>query len=95
MIAVAEAFATSYAKARVKFLEAAAMAGLTIESQAHPLPGRDGEVLAMDVVRDGPVNADKLLKWVNSLPGSPRTTSPPAKPSPCRLTKTPTEPGAT
>ena len=61
MIAVAEAFATSYAKARVKFLEAAAMAGLTIESQAHPLPGRDGEVLAMDVVRDGPVNADKLL----------------------------------
>lgn len=61
MIGVESAFAGSYAQARVKFLEAAASAGLHIESHPHPLPGRDGEVLAMDVVRDGPADAEKLL----------------------------------
>ena len=61
MIGVVDAFSTSYAKARVKFLEAAATAGLPIESHNHPLPGRDGETLAMDVARDGAMDADKLL----------------------------------
>ncbi|MFT4242409.1 MAG: M14 family metallopeptidase [Acidovorax sp.] len=61
MIGVVEAFAPSYARARVQFLEAAAAAGLAIESHAHPLKGRDGENLAMDVARDGPADADKLL----------------------------------
>ena len=61
MIAVTEAFSASYAQARTRFLEAAATAGLAIESHAHPLTGRDGEALAMDVVRDGPADADKLL----------------------------------
>ena len=63
MIGVAQAFSQSYAQARVKFLEAAAAAGLRIESHKHPLAGRDGEVLAMDVALDRPGSAgtDKLL----------------------------------
>ena len=61
MIGVTQAFSKSYAEARVKFLEAAATAGLAVESQLHPEAGRDGEVLAMDVVRDGPADARSLL----------------------------------
>ena len=61
MIGITDAFSTSYARARARFLEAAATAGLPMESHAHPLKGREGEDLAMDVVRDGPPDADKLL----------------------------------
>ena len=61
MTGIVEAFSPSYAQARTKFLEAAAAAGLSIESHVHPLKGRDGEDLAMDVVRDGPADAKKLL----------------------------------
>jgi hypothetical protein len=61
MIGIPQAFSASYAEARVKFLEAAASLGLRIHSHLHPLKGRDGEALAMDVVRDGPAGADKLL----------------------------------
>ena len=61
MIGIPQAFSASYAEARVKFLEAAATAGLRIESHVHPLPGRDSETLAMDVAYDGPANADRLL----------------------------------
>lgn len=61
MIGVVDAFSPTYAKARVKFLEAAATAGLQIESYVHPLAGRDGEQLAMDVALDGSRDARKLL----------------------------------
>ena len=61
MIGIVQAFAPTYARARTQFLEAAATASLPIESHRHPLLGRDGEDLAMDVVRDGPPDADKLL----------------------------------
>lgn len=61
MIGVVEAFSSSYAQARTKFLEAAAAAGLAVTSHPHPLPGRDGEALAMDVARDGPADASELL----------------------------------
>ncbi len=61
MIPVNDAFTKSYARARTLFLEGAATAGLAIESHAHPLPGRDGEALAMDVARDGPLDAQELL----------------------------------
>lgn len=61
MIGIASAFSQSYARARTQFLEAAAAAGLLVESHTHPLKGRDGETLAMDVVRDGPDNAQHLL----------------------------------
>ncbi len=61
MISVPSAFSSSYAQARVKFLEAAAQAGLPIASFAHPLPGKDGEVLAMDLALDGAPDAQHLL----------------------------------
>ena len=61
MISISEAFSGSYAQARVKFLEAAAIAGLPVQSHAHPLKGRDGEDLAMEVARDGPVDAQNVL----------------------------------
>lgn len=61
MSAVQEAFSRSYAEARQKFLQAAADAGLSAEGKLHPLPGLHGEPLAMDVVRDGTPDAQKLL----------------------------------
>jgi Protein of unknown function (DUF2817) len=61
MISVTQAFSDSYAKARVKFLEAAATAGLQIESFVHPLKGREGEDLAMDIAFDGASDAKHLL----------------------------------
>lgn len=61
MIPIPQAFSTSYAQARVKFLEAAATASARIESHAHPLPGRDGEQLAMDTALDGDPHSPRLL----------------------------------
>lgn len=55
------AFAPSYARARVQFLEGAAAAGMAIRSHNHPLAGRDGETLAMDTALDGPADAQRLL----------------------------------
>jgi hypothetical protein len=56
-----DAFSGSYAEARQKFLEAAAGAGLAVEAKPHPLPGLHAEALAMDVARDGPPGASRLL----------------------------------
>jgi hypothetical protein len=61
VIGVPEAFSASYAEARKKFLDAVALAGLTVQSHVHPLAGRDGEVLATDVALDGEPGADKLF----------------------------------
>lgn len=61
MIDVQKAFSPSYARARVQFLEGAAAAGMAITSHNHPLSGRDGEVLAMDVALDGSPDAERLL----------------------------------
>ena len=61
MLPIPQAFAPSYAQARVKFLEAAATAGTSIESLDHPLPGRDGEALALDAALDGAPQAERLL----------------------------------
>ncbi len=54
-------FAQSYAEARSKFLAAADAAGLDVQSHAHPLRGRDGEALAMDVARFGAADARAVL----------------------------------
>ena len=54
-------FAQSYAEARGKFLAAADAAGLDVETHPHPMRGRDGEELAMDVARVGPRDAQALL----------------------------------
>jgi len=56
-----ECFAQTYAEARGKFIAAADTAGLDVESHPYPMLGRDGEVLAMDVVREGPRDAPALL----------------------------------
>ena len=61
MPSILKAFCSSCAKARVKFLKPAAIAGLPIQSYAHPLKGRDGEDPAMDVARDGRLNAQNLF----------------------------------
>lgn len=61
MSAASDAFAGSYREARQKFLEAAAQAGLLVESKLHPLKGAEGEDLAMDVARDGHPSAGTLL----------------------------------
>jgi hypothetical protein len=59
--ALSACFAPSYAQARSLFLAAADAAGLDVDSRVHPLLGRDGEVLAMDVVLDGRADAQALL----------------------------------
>ena len=61
MIGIGEAFAPRYAQARQKFLQGCASAGLAVQSHAHPLKGRDGEELAMDVALDGKPDAERLL----------------------------------
>jgi len=60
-MAPVDAFAGSYAEARAKFFAASAAAGLDVTSHAHPMLGRDGEALAMDVVREGPRDAAAVL----------------------------------
>jgi len=54
-------FAQSYAEARQKFGQAAQACGLDPVAHAHPLLGRDGELLAMDVARVGAADAEALL----------------------------------
>ncbi len=61
MTDIQSGFSKSYAEARQKFLKAAQSAGLSVDSNVHPLPGRDGEELAMDVVLDGALDAQRLL----------------------------------
>lgn len=58
---IQDAFADSYARARVLFLEAAAMNGLALTSFTHPMKGALGETLALDVALDGPPDARQLL----------------------------------
>ncbi len=55
------AFSSHYASARTKFLEAAAAAGMELRAYEHPLKGRDGETLALDVALDGAPDAERLL----------------------------------
>ncbi len=54
-------FAQSYAEARRKFIAAASAAGHEPAPHPHPLLGRDGETLAMDVARFGAADAPALL----------------------------------
>ena len=61
MSEIAANFSQSYKEARSKFMAAADVAGLDIHSYPHPLLGRDGEALALDVVRDGPADAAAVL----------------------------------
>jgi len=58
---IPSAFSPSYATARAKFLAAAQAAGLTVQSHIHPLTGREGEELALDVALDGTSDSKRLL----------------------------------
>lgn len=61
MASASDCFAATYAQARSKFLAATEAAGLDVFSHPHPMLGREGEALAMDVVREGPADASSLL----------------------------------
>ncbi|MEJ8847049.1 M14 family metallopeptidase [Variovorax rhizosphaerae] len=61
MIGVVEAFSPTYAEARRKFLQGCVTAGLRVDTHPHPLKGREGEDLAMDVALDGAADAALLL----------------------------------
>ena len=54
-------FAQDYAQARSLFRGAAEAAGLALQAHRHPLLGRDGEELAVDVARAGDARAERLL----------------------------------
>ncbi len=54
-------FSQSYAEARAGFLAACEAAHIPVQSHAHPLLGRDGEALAMDVARLGARDAAAVL----------------------------------
>jgi hypothetical protein len=54
-------FCGSYARARERFLEAAAARGARLEHHVHPLRGIDGEALAADVAVLGPDDAEEVL----------------------------------
>ena len=56
-----DSFSQSYQEARGKFLAACTARGLTVNSHLHPLLGREGETLAMDVAVQGPAQADSML----------------------------------
>jgi len=60
-MSAARYFSQTYAEARDKFIAATHLRGLGVETHIHPRTGRDGEMLAMDVARDGPRNAGSLL----------------------------------
>ncbi len=42
---------------------------LAVGTHRHPLPGQQGELLAIDVVRDGPSDADALLLTTSAVHG--------------------------
>ncbi|MES2960508.1 MAG: M14 family metallopeptidase [Pseudomonadota bacterium] len=64
-----DCFAPTYAEARAKFLSATEAAGLDAESHLHPMLGRDGEALSMDVVREGARDAAALLLITSACHG--------------------------
>ena len=68
-MSAAQFFSQTYAEAREKFFAATRMRGLGVETHVHPLTGRDDEMLAMDVARDGPRNARSLLVITSACHG--------------------------
>ena len=64
-----ELFSASYAQARQRFRDAAGRRNLVVESTVLDQPGADGEELAVDVVRDGPTDAKRLLIVLSGVHG--------------------------
>ncbi len=59
----------TYLAARQRFLGAAAIAGAEVTSFPHPLSGREGEELAIDVATLGPDDASSVLLIVSGTHG--------------------------
>ena len=59
--AASQNFSQTYQEARAKFIAAAEACDLDVHSHLHPMLGRDGEELAMDVALDGARDAARLL----------------------------------
>ncbi|MEM8924775.1 MAG: DUF2817 domain-containing protein [Actinomycetota bacterium] len=59
----------SYLEAREAFLAAADDVGATVDADLHPLPGREGEQLFVDVASIGPEGADDVLIVVSGTHG--------------------------
>lgn len=62
-------FSATYAQARGKFLQAAAQRGLAVQTYELGLRGAQGEVLATDVVLDGPRDASRMLVVISGVHG--------------------------
>ncbi len=61
--------ASDYPSARARFLGAAAHADAIVESFPHPLRGRSGEELVVDVARLGPSDTDRCVLVVSATHG--------------------------
>jgi len=62
-------FSSHYAEARSKFIRAATDRGLAVDSRPLELRGARGEVLALDVVLDGPADASCMLLVLSGVHG--------------------------
>ena len=62
-------FSASYAQARQRFLHLAKQRELAVSTHVLDAPGHAGETLAMDVVRDGPANASRVLLTTSGVHG--------------------------
>jgi hypothetical protein len=62
-------FSSTYATARAKFLSAARARGLVADRHVLGLLGAEGEMLAVDVVLDGPAGASKMLIVLSGVHG--------------------------
>ena len=63
------AFSQNYQQARSNFLDAAQLAGLTVDSYAHPHKGAAGEPLYMDVALHGDPDSQSLLILTSACHG--------------------------
>jgi hypothetical protein len=66
---VLDSFSPDYVSARALWLALAVERGLIVESHPHPLAGPAGEELAMDVVREGPADAENVLLTTSAVHG--------------------------
>lgn len=62
-------FASTYAEARRKFIDAATESGATTAHHIHPLKGPSGEELALDVAAFGPKDAQKVFVTMSATHG--------------------------
>jgi len=62
-------FSPSYRDARAHFLATASACGAPVHSHALPLPGAQGEALAMDVAIHGPAHASRVLMTTSAVHG--------------------------